>query len=78
MNESSANSENQFSIPIAYKWSSWPMEKFRSFNANDSPDLDDKLKSHIATGFFKALFGPIYDALILINSKDKLEAANLK
>lgn len=78
LNDSSANSENSFAIPIGYKWSSWPFEKFRSLDAADSPDLDHKLKKHIVTGFFKSLFGPVYDSLLLINSKDKLEAANLK
>jgi len=36
------------------------------------------LKNYITSGFIKSLFGPVYDALILVNSKDKLEAANLK
>jgi len=70
LNESNANSENNFAIPIGYKWSSWPLEKFRSFSASDSPDLDQKLKKYIATGFFKSLFGPVYDSLLLINSKN--------
>ena len=26
----------------------------------------------------KSLFGPVYDSLVIINSKDKIEAVNLK
>ena len=74
LNDSSANSENAFAIPIGYKWSSWPFEKFRSLDSPESPDLDDKLKSHIVSGFFKSLFAVHYDALLLIDSKNKLEA----
>lgn len=78
LNESEANSENEFGIPIAYKWTMSPLEKFRSFNKNDSPDLDDKLKDYIETGLLKGLFGAIFDALVLTNSKDKIMAVNLK
>ena len=51
-----------------------PRQKFRSFNKDDSPDLDDKLKNWVTTRLTKNFFGPPLDSLILINSKDHLQA----
>ena len=70
LNDSSANSKNNFGIPIAYKWHSGLFQKFRSLSSDDSPDLDDKLKHYITSGFIKQLFGPVYDSLVLLNSEN--------
>jgi len=73
-----ANSENSYVIPFAYKWKPWPWEKFKAFDSDASPDLDDKLKKFIKVGLFKSLFGAEYDSLVLIDSKEDLKAVNLR
>ena len=76
MNESLANSKNEYGIPIAYKWKpdkKDKKEKFKSFNKPDSDPLDEVLMNYIDKGFGVKLAGTNFDSLVLLNSETKVK-----
>jgi len=77
LEQSGSSSEDEFAIPIAYRYETGPFAEFRSFNNKESGGCYNAFKKHIEKGFFDTV-NLFADTYALLNSKKKVKLVTLK